>query len=68
MSLINYVCRPCIVCHKAGVVKVDDQEILAWMQGAHIQDALSNSAEEREMIISGTHPACFTELFGSEEM
>ena len=36
----------------------------AYEQGAFVQDAFPNlNIDEREQIISGTHPQCWDELF-----
>jgi hypothetical protein len=39
-----------------------------WKDGALIQDAFPEvDKETRELIISGTHPACWQKMFGDAE-
>ena len=39
-----------------------------WQNGSLIQDAMPYlSADERELLISGTCGTCFDKMFGSEE-
>ena len=59
---------PCIVCHESSVLEITDEEKAALESGAHRQDALSNrDADFRELVISGTHPACWEKMFGGDE-
>lgn len=40
----------------------------AWERGAHIQDAFPQlSPEDREILISGTCPKCWDEIFGVDD-
>ena len=42
--------------------------LLADPNGPFIQDAWPEStAEQREQVISGTHPECWNEMFGEED-
>lgn len=59
---------PCMLCGNASAVELTVQEAEALASGAYIQDALSSrDAGFRELVISGTHPACWDEMFGSDE-
>lgn len=58
----------CVVCGKPGELAVSASEFLAIGAGLKAQDALpTRSADFREQLISGTHPACWTRLFGDDE-
>lgn len=63
-------CPQCMVCNQRGEVTMPKR---AWQEyddgkGAYIQTAWpEGSAGEREMLINGTHPKCFDELFPPEE-
>jgi hypothetical protein len=48
---------------------VNEQDFLDWTSGVgYIQEKLSYlSADERELLISGTCGSCWKEMFGSEE-
>lgn len=58
-------CRLCDDVHVIDDIVVDD--LVAWSQGKLIQEAMPYlSNEERELLISQTCPACWSELFGCE--
>lgn len=55
-------------CGKIGMVNVDENELFAYLRGELAQDAFPTLTRElREQIISGTHPECWTQLFGEPE-
>lgn len=59
-----YVSTPeCFVCGKSGQVYVKVSEYLAWKDGEFIQKAMSNDANEREQLLTGTHGPCFDDAF-----
>jgi hypothetical protein len=58
----------CPVCRKRSEVEMDIADLLDWTGGKMIQDVFPEmSKEDREVLISGTHPKCFNELFPPEE-
>ena len=60
--------KPCCVCDQYEVWSLDRQAVESWQSGEYIQKAFPNmSAEDREILISGTHPACWNKLFPEEE-
>lgn len=60
--------RPCIVCGEVSFMELELDRVRRWQGGEHVQDVWpSMPAPEREMLITGTHPACWESLFGSEE-
>lgn len=68
MAKMTVITKPCIVCGQAGEVEVEITEYDAWVSGQFAQHALkSNNANEREQLISGTHPKCWDDIFGKEE-
>jgi hypothetical protein len=57
----------CVVCGNHTVFFLSDEERAAMNSGKLIQDALPDwTAEQREVLISGTHPQCWTSLYGEE--
>lgn len=58
----------CVVCGNETLVEVpreDAEAIVAWAQGALIQNVLGHwPKERREMLVSGTHRECFDRLCG----
>lgn len=58
----------CIVCREPGTVVVPVAGFQRWVAGAHAQDAFpALSAGEREQLITGTHPACWDDIFTDDE-
>lgn len=59
--------KPCLVCDKYEVWSLDRQAVTRWREGENIQSAFPDmSAGEREVLITGTHPACWDKLFAGE--
>jgi hypothetical protein len=60
--------KPCTVCDNYEVWSLDRQAVMRWQEGENIQNVFPDmSAGDREVLISGTHPACWIELFGEDE-
>jgi hypothetical protein len=60
-----YTTKKCIQCGKTGTVELHMDDVLAWHRGRLAQQAFPYlDKEEREQVISGTHPACWTLMVG----
>ena len=58
----------CRVCHEHGQLDVDERGWALWQSGASIQDAFPElDADQRELLISGTHAHCWERLFGGDD-
>lgn len=59
-------CRPC---GAATDLCLDAEAFCRWaFDRVYVQDAFPTwTADERELLISGTHPACWDAMFGPEE-
>lgn len=72
MSMTNTVTvttRPCFHCGKAGEVEVLAEDLARYNSGALAQVAFPEMHRAvREQLISGTHPECWEQLFGSPEL
>jgi len=65
---ITVTCPPCFLCGKSGQVKVIETQFRAWQAGELIQRAMPEmTVDDREMLISGTHPACWDAMMEEEE-
>jgi transcriptional regulator GlxA family with amidase domain len=50
------------------VWSLDRSAVTRWQEGENIQNAFPDmSAADREILISGTHAACWDKLFPGEE-
>ena len=57
----------CRLCGDTHVLKVNDDDVFRWQTGTLIQDAMPYlSADEREILISGTCGKCFDKMFGED--
>lgn len=67
------VCPTCPYCGKQPRINLspeDEAAYHAWepRRGPFIQDALPNlSADERELLLTGTHPECWNAMFPPDE-
>lgn len=60
--------KTCTVCGEYEVWSLNRQAVESWQGGEYIQNAFPDmSIEDRELLISGTHPACWTKLFGEDD-
>lgn len=72
VKVVTVVTRPCILCGQSGSVSMTGEQgfrYQAWLRGElSIQRALYDmSADQREMLMSGTHGECWDRLYGEEE-
>lgn len=55
----------CPKCQRRTEVTVREDQYLAWMSGANIQDALpDHPPDTRELLLSGLCPICWEDLLG----
>lgn len=60
--------KPCMFCAKESHVVVDEDAWLKFRQGMYVQTAFPTwSADRRELLLTGTHPECWTKLLGDED-
>lgn len=60
--------KPCMVCGDYEVWSLDRAAVMSWQEGELIQNCFPDmSMADREILISGTHPACWNQLFPKEE-
>jgi hypothetical protein len=59
---------PCPLCQKTSDFTLDAEKVEQWRAGGFIQDLFPElTANQREQIISGTHPKCWDILFPDDE-
>lgn len=53
--------------HVSGIT-VGYANLMAWKDGAYVQGGFPHlSVDDRELLVSGTHPGCFSRMFGEED-
>jgi|1185.fasta_scaffold103194_2 hypothetical protein len=56
----------CPLCWRRGMIQVDPLEWERYQQIGDVQRCFTNTAAEREQIITGTHPGCFDKMYPQE--
>jgi len=66
---IEITTNKCCVCSNATTLRVELDSYRSWLiDGEMVQDAFpAMSAEERELLITGTHPECWDSMFGDDD-
>lgn len=60
--------RPCMVCKRTSQLNIPVEGYQAWERGALLQNALPElTDDERELLLTGTHPDCWDIAFPDEE-
>ena len=58
--------RQCIHCGASTIVLLDVAKVDRWRAGEYVQSVWPEmSASARELLMTGTHPACWDAMFGS---
>lgn len=58
----------CQLCRKSTTMVVDFDGYRAWQNGVNIQDALPEmNADDRELLMTGTHAECWERMFPEED-
>ena len=67
-TTVDYRTPACLICGASSVLALDPQAVRQWQAGALIQDAFPDlPLDERELILTGTHTACWDLMFDEEE-
>jgi len=57
----------CMHCRQSNAISLDIDPYTRWTQGRNIQDVFPHlSSDDRELIVSGTHPKCWDQIFPAE--
>lgn len=65
-TMTTITTRPCFLCGSSSTEEVTAEQAEAIAAGAHIQEVMpERPAPERELFITGTHPRCWEDMFGS---
>lgn len=65
---LTSVFKKCPICGKATESRVNTEDYVKWQEGMLIQQAFPYlTADEREMLISGTHSDCWEAMFNDED-
>lgn len=66
--MIEVTTRPCLGCRTTATFTMTEEQFRRFKAGEHVQYIFPDwSADDREMLISGTCPPCFEEMFPEDE-
>ncbi len=69
MRMIRVETPPCIVCKKTSLVDLESARFDRWQSGEHVQNVFPDQTpDERELLLTGTHPACWEEIFSGTDV
>lgn len=67
-ATVMFLTPDCMLCGGSEMIRVRADGLAAYEAGALIQDAFPElSDDERELIKTGTHPACWDQMLPDEE-
>lgn len=67
-TTIEVITPECAECHRTSALQVPAEGYQRWIAGECIQDALAGmTADEREMLQTGSHPECWDSMFPDDE-
>lgn len=67
-STMEVTTMNCFHCNQPSTMTVNIAEFNAWRDGLLIQEAFPTmSTQDRELLMTGTHPACWDAMFSDEE-
>lgn len=68
MATLSIQTPHCMVCGEQSLLFVEEHQYNSWKSGTLIQNAFPNlTPDERELLMTGTHPKCWEEMFDDEE-
>lgn len=60
--------QPCVLCGKSSTLEVTEDERDRYINGEKVQDVFPHwTPEQRELLISGSHPECWDAMFPEED-
>lgn len=69
MGMMTIISPPCVICGFSTILEgLDEEKVERWKAGEHVQYVWPEmQADQREVLITGTHPTCWVKIFGEEE-
>jgi len=68
MAQVVYETKACMRCRQKSQVTVDADALKRWQSGELVQRAFPlMTPDERELLITGTHPECWRAMFRDED-
>jgi hypothetical protein len=65
---VEFETKPCPLCGNTSKIMVDRVALQSFQAGAFAQEVWPNWAgDQRELMITGTHPDCWDKIFEEEE-
>lgn len=68
MTMMEVETLPCLGCGQTTFFSMTQAQYNAWRRGEHVQLIFPEwSPEDRELLISGTCPSCWEEMWAEED-
>lgn len=66
-SMVQIQTMSCVACNKTTYMSVKKSGLESW-NSVYVQDAFPElNADDRELLMTGTHATCWEDMFGEEE-
>lgn len=66
--LVTHQTDPCVVCGYVTEVSLERTKLVRWRRGEYVQNVWPEmSVDDRELLVSGTHPECWDLLMEEED-
>jgi hypothetical protein len=67
--MITFETKPCPVCHQTSLVEMTEEQLKEFLSGEKFVQFIFPEwpADQRELLITGTHSKCWDELWEEEE-
>lgn len=67
-TFVAVTTKPCVICERKSVITMPAEALRRWQAGEFIQVAWPDSTpDERELLMTGTHPDCWDALIPEDE-
>lgn len=67
-ELRNFRTKPCPWCKETTTLQLDPTKVRRWQEGEFVQRVFPEmDADQRELLITGTHPKCWDLMFPEED-
>lgn len=65
-EMVKWRCPTCLFCGEGTILSLEFSKLQRWqVEGEFVQNVFPEmSPEDRELLISGTHPACWDKYMG----
>ncbi len=68
LDTVSIETKPCMWCHKTSILTLEVAKLHRYICGEFVQDVWPEmDADQRELIMTGTHPACWNAMVPEDD-